>query len=198
MANSSNSNGNSSIGNSSNGNGKSKGYFDLHTTGLGYLGRVRERPGKRGFLACDISALRGACDDVEYSKFDVIVSGSDAKHLIRKCEKAVNDNRKVLFGFRLGDLRLEQFTYPADYRVAEKAGQPGASLKARLLFIFWIKIDGKLVYKAARQEPEDTPTSDESSDVHTDSVSDIAGEPSGDIGTRLPASEPTASQANAA
>jgi Protein of unknown function (DUF3577) len=193
MATSSNGN-----GNSSNGNGNGKRYFNLHTTGLGYLNRIREKPGRRGFLACDISALRGASDDVEYSRFDVIVSGSDAQHLIRKCDKAVKANRKVLLGFRLGDVRLEQFTYPADYRIPEKAGQPGASLKARLLFISWIKIDQEVVYKAKPHEQEqhstatDEPPESEpaSSDADSsDTGNDNAGPP--------PTSETTATQAAA-
>jgi len=144
-----------------------KRYFDLHTTGLGYLNRVREVKPRRGdpFLACDISAIHGPSDDVEYCRFDVKVSGADAKHLIRRCDNAVKAKRKVLIGFRVGDLRLDQFTYPADYRDPEKAGKPGASLKARLLFISWIKIDGTLFYKAesrAEREPahEEPPESE--------------------------------------
>ncbi|MBS0417989.1 MAG: DUF3577 domain-containing protein [Proteobacteria bacterium] len=137
-------------------NGKT--YFDLHTNGLGYLNRVREVKPRKGepFLACDISALHGPSDDVEYCRFDVKVSGTDAKHLIRRCGNAVKAGRKVLIGFRLGDLWVDQFTYPADCRNPEKAGQPGVSLKARLLFISWIKIDKTLFYKAEPRAERET------------------------------------------
>lgn len=124
----------------------SKSYFDLHITGLGYVNRIREVTPKKGepFLACDISALTGPTNAPEYRRFDVRVSGTDAQHLIRRCEQAVQAERKVLIGFRLGDLWTDIFTYAK----GKNAGKPGVSLKARLLFVSWIKIDGEMVYKA--------------------------------------------------
>jgi hypothetical protein len=54
-----------------------------------------------------------------------------------------------LLSFRIGDLWIDPFLYEK----GDKQGQPGASLKGRLLFIDWIKVNGKLEYKApARQE----------------------------------------------
>ena len=131
-----------------------KSYFDLHITGLGYLNRIREVKPKKGtaFLACDIAALNGPSDSVEYCRFDVKVSGSDAQHLIRKCNEAVKAKRKVLIGFRLGDPWIDQFVYSK----GEKAGKPGVSLKARLLFVSWIKIDGQLKYKAEAKAVDKT------------------------------------------
>jgi hypothetical protein len=121
-------------------------YFDLHITGLGYLNRIREVKPKKGdsFLACDIAALTGPSSAAEYRRFDVKVSGRDAQHLIRKCEEAVKAERKVLIGFRLGDLWTDIFTYTK----GKNEGKPGVSLKARLLFVSWIKVDGEMVYKA--------------------------------------------------
>jgi hypothetical protein len=155
-----------------------KRYFDLHTTGLGYLNRLREVKPKRGdpFLACEISALYGPSDDVEYCRFDVKVTGSDAKHLIRQYGNHVKANRKVLVGFKLGDLRLDKFTYPADYRRdPEKAGKPGVSLKARLLFISWIKVDKVLVYKAEHRPEQpiahDEPPQGDPADAEADASS---------------------------
>lgn len=120
-------------------------YFDLHTKGLGYMSRVRTVTPKKGesFLACDINALNGPSDSPDYRRFDVIVTGAEAQHLVRRCENAANGNRKVLIGFRLGDLWPDLFTYSS----GDKKGTQGVSLKARLLFISWIKIDGKLEYK---------------------------------------------------
>lgn len=128
-----------------------KSYFDLHITGLGYLNRIREVKPKKGdaFLACDIAALNGPSDDVSYVRFDTRVSGSEAQHLVRRCIDAVDAEKKVMIGFRLGDLWTDTFTYSK----GKRAGEQGVSLKARLLFISWIKVDGKLVYKA---EPKPT------------------------------------------
>jgi Protein of unknown function (DUF3577) len=124
----------------------SQSYFDLHITGLGYLNRIREVQPRKGtsFLACDIAALTGPSNAAEYRRFDVKVSGRDAQHLIRKCEEAVKAERKVLIGFRLGDLWTDIFTYTK----GDNKGKPGVSLKARLLFVSWIKVDGEMVYKA--------------------------------------------------
>jgi hypothetical protein len=157
-------------------NGKS--FFDLHITGLGYLNRVREVRPRKGdpFLACDIAALCGPSDNVEYCRFDVKVSGADAQHLIRRCEQAVKAERKVLIGFRLGDLWVDQFTYSK----GDKAGQPGVSLKARLLFISWIKVDKQLVYKSEVKAPvqsahEEPPASEPATnDTETSSTAQLA------------------------
>ncbi|WP_110972549.1 STY4534 family ICE replication protein [Pseudomonas huaxiensis] len=126
-------------------------YFDLHITGLGYLNRVREVTPKQGkpFLACDVVALKGLSTNVQYCRFDVTVSGTEAQDLVRRCKKAVEEQRKVLIGFRLGDLYAESFMY----RTGDRAGQYGVSLKARLLFISWVKVDNVQVYKA---EPKST------------------------------------------
>ncbi|MCH2557666.1 MAG: STY4534 family ICE replication protein [Alcanivorax sp.] len=131
-----------------------KSYFDLHITGLGYLNRIREVTPRKGdaFLACDIAALNGPSDSPEYRRFDVRVSGSEAQHLIRRCQQAVEAERKVLIGFHLGDLWADTFTYSK----GKRAGEQGVSLKARLLFVSWIKVDGQLVYKAEPKAAEGT------------------------------------------
>jgi aminopeptidase N len=56
----------------------------------------------------------------------------------------IEANKAVLVGFKLGDLYADTFTYTH----GEKAGQPGVSLKARLLQIRWAKVDGETVYSA--------------------------------------------------
>ena len=121
-------------------------YFDLHIHGIGYVNRIREVNVKRGenFWACDISALHGAEDDVQYTRFDCRVSGSEAGKLIKRMHKACQEEKKILIGFKLGDLYAETFTYES----GAKQGETGVSLKARLLFIHWIKVDGVSVYTA--------------------------------------------------
>ena len=129
-------------------------YFDLHARGIGYLNRIREVQVRRGpgFMACDIAALHGPADDVQYTRFDCKVSGAEAERLVRRCWDAVNAQKKVLVSFRIGDLWVDPFLYGK----GDKAGQPGASLKARLLYLGWIKIDGQLVYKA-EPRPQEAP-----------------------------------------
>ena len=148
-----------------------KKYFDLHVTGLGYVYRIREvkPPRADSFLACDISALHGSSDAVEYQRFDVKVTGALAEHLIRRHKKDCDEKKKILIGFRLGDPYVDVFQYKKDHPT--KAGQTGHSLKARLLFVSWIKIDGTLVYKADSKSADDavsetTPASEPPADAN--------------------------------
>jgi hypothetical protein len=141
-------------------------YYDLHIKGLGYLNRIREVPPKKGhrgetFLACTIAALNGPSNAVEYKYYDCKVAGSDAQHLVRRCMQAVNvENRKVLIRFCLGDPWIHTFTYQQGHA---KEGKTGFSMKARLLKVDWIKIDGDVVYPAQADTSHDGQPDDESS-----------------------------------
>jgi hypothetical protein len=128
-------------------------FFDLHTSGIGYLNRIREvKPRGKGnpFMAVAIAALHGSADAVEYSYIDCNVVAAEAEKLIRRCQEAVTAEKKVLVSFRIGDLWADAFTYEK----GDKKGQPGASLKGRLLFIGWIKVDGETVYESAPREAD--------------------------------------------
>ncbi|MGV8399251.1 DUF3577 domain-containing protein [Pseudomonas aeruginosa] len=110
-----------------------KSYFDLHTTGLGFLKRIREvTPGGRkrdAFLACAVSALTGTGENPTYRYFDVRVSGSKAQELVRNYASDVEAGRPVLIQFRIGDAFSGVFTRTT----GDKAGMPDATLKGRLL-----------------------------------------------------------------
>lgn len=140
-------------------------YFDLHVNGLGYLNRPREVKVKKGheFVAVDIAALYGAADDVSYTRFDCRVSGREAERVVRRCmvKMAADEDAKVLIGFRLGDLHPELFTY----RSGDRAGETGISLKARLLKIHWVRVDGDTVYTAPVAEDNDQETDCDSDDA---------------------------------
>jgi hypothetical protein len=156
-------------------------YFDLHISGIGYLNRVRNVQPKKGetFLACDIAALNGPADNPEYRRFDVRVSGKEAQHLVRRCKPAVDADRKVLIGFKLGDLWTDLFTH----KKGKHAGEQDVSLKARLLFVGWIKVDGKTVYKAEPRNEDERPT-----DVPVvDPAPAESSDASGDVSSEAPA-----------
>ncbi len=116
-------------------------YFDLHTTGIGYLSRVREVTPEEGtpFLGVTISALRGSVGNVQYTHFECSVSGRKAQETVRELRSAVEGKLKVLIGFTLSNLHAESFTF----RNGDRAGQPGVNLKARLLRISYAKVDGQ-------------------------------------------------------
>ncbi len=52
--------------------------------------------------------------------------------------------KTVLVGFHLGDLMSETFVYSK----GERQGQTGICLKARLLKIAWVKVDGKTLERS--------------------------------------------------
>ncbi|MDR6680215.1 STY4534 family ICE replication protein [Pseudomonas oryzihabitans] len=123
-------------------------YFDLHTTGIGYLNRIRDVKPKgksaKPFLSVTVAALCGSKEAIEYHFIDCNVVGAEAEKLVRRCIEAVDADKKVLVSFRIGDI----WTDPFIYKSGPKQGNPGASLKGRLLYIGWIKIDGEFAYQA--------------------------------------------------
>ena len=118
-------------------------YFDLHTTGIGYLNRVRQVTPEEGtpFLAVTIAAIHGSVSNVQHTYFECGVYGEQAQNLVRELQPAVEDESKVLIGFTLSDLRADSFTFTK----GDKAGQTGVNLKARLIKIAWAKVDGQKV-----------------------------------------------------
>ncbi|MCL2897144.1 DUF3577 domain-containing protein [Brenneria tiliae] len=127
-------------------------YFDLHTRGIGYVNRLRTVTPKRGepFMACTIAALRGTKDSPEYSYIDVRVYNEKAASLLDSCQDALNKKQKVLIAFTVGDIYPEVFTYQS----GAKSGQPGCSIKGRLIKITTIKIDGFEVYRENAEESQ--------------------------------------------
>lgn len=111
-----------------------KSYFDLHTSGIGYLQRVRKVPvqgGRRAepFLACTIAALVGSAKDPVTRYFDVKVSGAEAKKLVEGYIGVDDPRQRPLVKFRIGDLWGDAFIRTQ----GDRKGEPAASLKGRLL-----------------------------------------------------------------
>ena len=141
-----------SVNNTSNASntGKSKDYFNLTINGLGYLSNVRQVNAQSGtFISCVINALSGPSDSPSYVRFDVTVAGKEASSLINRCQKAVDEDKKVLIGFVLSNPSTDIF----QLKNGEHAGESRVSLKARLIKVDWIKIGQDMVYKPERAEP---------------------------------------------
>ena len=117
-------------------------FFDLFTTGIGYLNRVTEVVPEDGlpFLVVKIAALRGTTSKVRKTFFDAQVSGNQAHEWVRLLVDDVVQQRNVLIRFRLSD--LEGVLYMND---DEAFAEPRVSLRARLVGIDWARVDGKVV-----------------------------------------------------
>ncbi len=148
-------------------NSKEITYFDLHTTGLAYVNRIREVNIKKGtnFYACTLAMLRGSSENPEYTYIDVRVSGEEAISLIKRCEKACQEKKTILAGVVVGDIYPDTFIYEK----GERKGETGVTMKGRLLRIKFLKIDGVLKHqeKPANQtknepasESEESPASE--------------------------------------
>lgn len=123
-------------------------YFNLYTSGLGYLNRIREvTPKRRTVPVLRHCRTAGEASNAEHTGFDCRVSGKEAQKLVHRCIDACEQRRKVLIQFRLGDLYADTFVYSK----GERKGETGVSLKAHLLHIGLIKIDGEEVYRAERE-----------------------------------------------
>ncbi|ECE2104803.1 STY4534 family ICE replication protein [Salmonella enterica subsp. enterica serovar Newport] len=127
--------------------------FNLHIDGLGYLSNIREINTATGsFLSCTINALHGSTEKPEYTRFDATVSGKQTSSLIRRCQNAVNEEKKVLIGFKLSNLTADVFTLTK----GDHVGESRASLRARLIKISFIKVGQSMVYKAEKPESADS------------------------------------------
>ena len=118
-------------------------YFDLFTTGIGYLNQVREITPENGmpYLVVRIAALRGHTENVGKTYFDCRVSGRNAHEFVRYLLPDVERGGKVLVRFRMSDLQGETFTYNKGAR----QGEIGMRIKTRLIGIEWARVDGMVV-----------------------------------------------------
>ena len=118
-------------------------FFNLFVEGVGYLNRVRTIKPKKGqeFIACTVSAMRGSTNDIGYTKFDCRVSGAEAQKIIRQLEPDVAAEKTVLIGFKIADIYPELFTFEK----GDKKGQPGVSIKGRLLRVKFAKVNGEAI-----------------------------------------------------
>jgi hypothetical protein len=128
-------------------------FFNLHVEGVGYLNRVRTVKPKKGqeFLACTVSAMRGSTADLGYTKFDCRVSGAEARKIVKLLEPDVAAEKTVIIGFKIADIYPELFTFEK----GDKKGQPGVSIKGRLLRIKFAKVNGEAI-----DLPEPAPVSE--------------------------------------
>ena len=118
-------------------------YFDLITTGIGYLNRARTiKPNQGSAYECvSIAALHGRSDSPSYAYFDCRVVGTEALEFVKTHKDAINDrNTKVLVRFNVGDGEATSYVP----RGAEQE-QRRHQIKGRLLKITWAKIGDEVL-----------------------------------------------------
>lgn len=130
-------------------------YFDLHTSGIGYMRRLRlVSPDKtkgqkfKPFWSVSVSAICGDEQDVKYVTFDLNIKGDQAKRAMAVLKPYLVDengkplDHKVLVGFRVGDAIPEAYSFtPKGSNVPETR----VSMKGRLLKLISAKVDGQAI-----------------------------------------------------
>ena len=145
--------------NAQNNDAQKKEFFDLHTTGVGYLNRARTVTPNQGqpYEAVTIAALRGSKDNPSYSYFDTSIVGSDAADFVQEHKDAINDrNIKVLVRFKVGDGEATSY----EVKSGNNKGKRNHVIKSRLLQITWAKINGQVVLEPPVSIKSDTPSAE--------------------------------------
>lgn len=106
-------------------------YFDLHTSGIGFLQRAREVTPEDAdpYLSVTVAALVGPRADPTYRYFDVRVSGAEAQQLVSNYVGIDDPRRRPLVRFRIGDSWPDAYIRPK----GERKGEVAATLKGRLI-----------------------------------------------------------------
>ena len=123
-------------------------FFDLHTSGIGYLNRFRTVNPANGhpYQSVTVAALRGNADNAQYTYFDCIVVEEEAKHVLLNLVDTDEKDASYMIGFNIGDIYPEIFTYKS----GNKQGQTGVSLKGRLIKIKWLRKNKELIYEPVK------------------------------------------------
>ena len=64
--------------------------------------------------------------------------GHDTINFVRALEPEVEDGSRVLIGFKLSDIHPHLFYY----ETGQREGQPGVSMRGRLIGIDWARVNG--------------------------------------------------------
>lgn len=128
--------------------------FEITTRGIGYVNKFYTYTSPDGELLkmCNISALRGSKENIEYTYFSTRVYDENTIELLEKCEDALGLRQSVFISFNIKDLCPRIFEY-----TGEKQGQTGCNNQGCLSRISMIKIDGYQVYPELQRPIPETP-----------------------------------------
>jgi hypothetical protein len=146
-------------------------YFDLITTGLGYLNRSRLVTPKQGspYESVTIAALHGNTENPHYSYFDTRVVGTDVIEFVKKYRDHINNrDTKVLVKFNIGDGQGDSYEATKGNHVGERFHL----IKGRLLKITWAKVGDTVVIERNRDESESHQAKSTSPEGSVDSAAD--------------------------
>lgn len=161
-----------------------KSFFNLTAKGIGWINRIRAvKKGRHTFYACTFNALRGEEDEnghVEQTTFELLVKGSKAKdHFIRILENGYTKEDKVWASLDISDIRPDLNDAGAPNSFVRKDGTHLVVIRANLLRINYLKLNGEYVVhaeKPAESESSQDDTQDEANASESESTASVVEE----------------------
>lgn len=115
-------------------------YFKFRTSGMAYVKRILDTDWEgEPRLTCELVALRGHAQKIEYTFLQLIVLPELPRLLLTSCRSARDEQRTLLIGFAAEDC------YPA--RLTASARPGACAVRGRLTHIKWIRVDGHVIYE---------------------------------------------------
>lgn len=130
-------------------------FFNLKTTGLGYVNYLEERESSKNgelFTTCTVAALVGPknAEKRQYRYINVVVVGEENIELLWNYHQDLLEERKVLIRFCVNDIKAKAFQ-----RGQGRNSEIDASLQATLYVIDKVWLDGALDYDASSDAQQD-------------------------------------------
>lgn len=148
-------------------------FFNLTAKGIGWINRIRAvKKGRHTFYACTFSALRGEEDEnghVEQTTFELLVKGSEAKeHFINILDNGYKKEDKVWASLDISDIRPDVNKDGVPQSFVRNDGTHLVVIRANLLRINYLKINGEYVVHAEKPAESSAPSVDESDESKDD------------------------------
>lgn len=110
-------------------------FYDLITTGMGFVSRIRpvtgKRKGAKPSLYCKVSVPLGQEKDCKWTSIDCRVCGVETVDLINSLKSRVDQGVKPAINFSIGDIYGDPFEYGDELRAQFKGRLIRAELPAR-------------------------------------------------------------------
>ena len=140
----------------SNSNTDTEQYFNMITTVVGYINRMRVVPAKGkqpSYLALDFNALNGGpgYTNAEQKKFSLIVKGTQASEAIQNLIDSGNKDDKYFGKVEIADFEPTSYVATRDGN-NHKAGDTVLQMKGRLIKVHFVTKNGERVFELEKPQ----------------------------------------------
>lgn len=148
-------------------NSNTEQYFNMTTTVVGYINRMRVVPAKGkqpSYLALDFNALNGGpgYSNAEQKKFSLIVKGAQASEAIQNLIDSDNKDDKYFGKVEIADFEPTSYVATRDGN-NHKAGDTVLQMKGRLIKVHFVTKNGERVFELEKL-PQETVNGEDAQD----------------------------------